>query len=109
MGMLSGHGVKLVLPALLRGLEDTAWRTKQASVLLLGAMAHCAPRQLGTALPQVVPRLGEVLQATHPKVQDAARKALEGVGRTVKNPEVAPAWFKKKHMANAASEEVGGG
>jgi len=43
-------------------------------------MAHCAPRQLGTALPSVVPKLSEVLSDPHPKVQLAARQALKEVG-----------------------------
>lgn len=28
----AGQGVKLVLPALLKGVEDKAWRTKQGSI-----------------------------------------------------------------------------
>jgi len=74
-----GAGIKLVLPALLKGVEDRQWRTKQGSIQLLGAMAYCAPRQLGTCLPTVVPRLSTVLSDPHPRVQAAARTALHEV------------------------------
>lgn len=88
MAQLTGHGVKLVLPSLLAGLSDSAWRSKQGSIQMLGSMAYCAPRQLSTCLPAIVPRLTEVITDPHPKVQEAARDALQLVGSTIRNPEV---------------------
>lgn len=71
--------MKLVLPAILQGVDDSAWRTKQGSIELLGTMAYLAPKQLSTSLPTVVPILGKTLSDPHPKVQASAKKALEEV------------------------------
>lgn len=89
MRNLTGPGVKLVLPTLLKGVSERAWRTKLASIELLGAMSNCAPSQLAASLPSIVPALAGVLNDAHPKVAAAAAGSIDLVGAAIRNPEVA--------------------
>jgi HEAT repeat protein len=88
MSKLSAHGVKLVLPAVLTSFNDSSWRTKQASINMLGSMSHLAPKQLASALPKVVPKLIEAFADTHPKVKASAQSALDEISDVIRNPEI---------------------
>lgn len=88
MSHLTGHGVKMVMPIVLSGLDVKQWRTKLEAIGLLGSMAYCAPRQLSACLPQIVPRLLQVGTDPHKQVQSAAKKALKQIGSVIRNPEI---------------------
>ncbi|KAI8927350.1 armadillo-type protein [Entophlyctis helioformis] len=88
MSKLSAHCVKLVLPSLLIGLQDKAWRSKTGSIEVMASMSALAPRQLSQSLPTIIPGICEALADSHQKVQESARQALVQFGNVIKNPEI---------------------
>lgn len=85
---LSAYGVTVILPDLLEGLEDTAWRSKKGACETLGAMAYLAPHQLAISLPEIIPPLTTVLNDSHKEVRLAANRSLKKFGDVINNPEI---------------------
>ena len=88
MSHLTSFGIKIVLPLVLKALDEKQWRTKLESIGLLSAMAYCSPAQLSACLPMIVPRLLEVRTDPNAKVQTASRAALRQISSVIKNPEI---------------------
>ncbi len=85
---LSSYGVKIILPTLLDGLEDSQWRSKKGACDLLGAMAYLDPQQLALSLPDIIPPLTNVLNDSHKEVRASANRSLQRFGEVISNPEV---------------------
>ena len=85
---LSSYGVKIVLPILLKGLDESQWRSKKGACDLLGAMAYLDPQQLAVSLPDIIPPLTNVLNDSHKEVRVAANRSLQRFGEVISNPEV---------------------
>ncbi|EWC46714.1 hypothetical protein DRE_03959 [Drechslerella stenobrocha 248] len=85
---LSSYGVTVILPTLLEGLDESAWRSKKGACDMLGNMAYLAPSQLAVSLPTIIPPLTNVLTDTHKEVRSAANRSLLKFGDVISNPEI---------------------
>ncbi|KAK6539624.1 translational activator of GCN4 [Orbilia ellipsospora] len=85
---LSSYGVTVILPTLLEGLDESAWRSKKGACEMLGNMAYLAPSQLAVSLPTIIPPLTNVLTDTHKEVRSAANRSLLKFGDVISNPEI---------------------
>ncbi|KAL6712825.1 translational activator of GCN4 [Lecanora helva] len=85
---LSSYGVKIILPILLEGLDESQWRSKKGACDSLGAMAYLDPQQLALSLPDIIPPLTGVLNDSHKEVRASANRSLQRFGEVISNPEV---------------------
>lgn len=70
---MSSYSVKILLPELLKGLEEEQnWRVKISYIWILGIMANSSARQLQTSLPIIVPTLSTCLSNAHPTIREKA-------------------------------------
>ncbi|KAI0980319.1 hypothetical protein GJ496_007225, partial [Pomphorhynchus laevis] len=88
MTKISAQGIRLIVPAILNGLESDKWRTKCGSADLLGAMSYCDSEQLATSLPSIIPGLIDMISDTHMKVQKSGIKAIERIASVISDREM---------------------
>eukprot|EP00605_Chrysophyceae_sp_TOSAG23-4_P001672 GSChrysophyteH1.ASY1.ANO1.1838.1 assembled CDS len=84
LGLLFEPYVVTIIPVFAHGVKQVL----APSLRLLGTMAHCAPKQLASCLPQIVPCLVQAGSDTHPRVKEGARLAMEDITTVIRNPEV---------------------
>lgn len=90
MNKLSAHGVKQMLAPIISTLtSNSAWKSRQEAIKMLGMMANCAPKQLAASLPQIVPSLVQASADPHPKVEESAKYAMTEISAVIRNPEIA--------------------
>eukprot|EP01054_Gregarina_sp_Poly1_P000949 Gregarina_sp_Poly_1__948@NODE_122_length_13497_cov_184_110052_g109_i0_p1_GENE_NODE_122_length_13497_cov_184_110052_g109_i0NODE_122_length_13497_cov_184_110052_g109_i0_p1_ORF_typecomplete_len2401_score373_88HEAT_EZ/PF13513_6/4e03HEAT_EZ/PF13513_6/87HEAT_EZ/PF13513_6/0_00059HEAT_EZ/PF13513_6/0_0017HEAT_EZ/PF13513_6/3_8e05HEAT_EZ/PF13513_6/0_87HEAT_EZ/PF13513_6/0_0013HEAT_EZ/PF13513_6/2_6e02HEAT_EZ/PF13513_6/3_2e02HEAT_EZ/PF13513_6/81HEAT_EZ/PF13513_6/2_2e02HEAT_EZ/PF13513_6/0_63HEAT_EZ/PF13513_6/9 len=89
MGCLSGHGLKAILPELLKvAAESTNWRSKVGSIELLGHVASVSPSHLVSVLNQVIPVLCENAHDSHKEVKAMASQAIRTLVCVITNPQL---------------------
>ncbi|ODV58740.1 Gcn1p [Ascoidea rubescens DSM 1968] len=88
MKSTTGFGVKKIIPLAIDNLDDISWRSKKASVELLGSMAYLDPTQLSFSLSTIVPEIVSVLTDTHKEVRKSADQSLKRFGEVIRNPEI---------------------
>lgn len=87
---LNPQAVRIVLPALVEGMESREWRTKVGALEMVAALAMRAPAQTAAALPEIVPIVSLQVWDTHRQVQSASKHALMAACACIANPDIEP-------------------
>mmetsp|Transcript_4636 Transcript_4636/g.8205 ORF Transcript_4636/g.8205 Transcript_4636/m.8205 type:complete len:1282 (-) Transcript_4636:1719-5564(-) len=89
MDKLDPRGVRKSVSLFLEGLTSSAWRIKQVSLQLLGALAKRRVPEMFRDLPIIVPAVMECVKDTKKQVGDAASDCLDNLGGMITNAETA--------------------
>jgi len=81
----------LICPLLLKAMKSTEWRVKVNALDRLAQCAGTAPRQVCSALPELIPGVTGQVWDTKAQVNKAAGSCLLAICKTNPNPDIAPA------------------
>jgi elongation factor 3 len=104
---LNPHAVRLVLPALLDGMDSKEWRCKVGALEMAAALARRAPAQTAAALPEIVPVVSLQVWDTHRQVQAASKHALLAACACIANPDIEPLVDKLVSVIGRPEETLG--
>merc|ERR1712157_318724 len=86
---INPFAMKSLLPPLFDYLAvEKKWMQRQRSLKCIGLFAKTAPKQLGDALPLVVPELTACMWDTKKQVKSAATKAMKGALDVIGNSDI---------------------
>eukprot|EP00271_Cylindrocystis_brebissonii_P017671 TRINITY_DN467_c0_g1_i1.p1 TRINITY_DN467_c0_g1~~TRINITY_DN467_c0_g1_i1.p1 ORF type:complete len:1057 (+),score=230.82 TRINITY_DN467_c0_g1_i1:190-3360(+) len=75
--LICPFAAKQLTGAIFEGMADRKnWKTAEAALVLLGVLAHHAPRQLSLCLPEIVPKVSESMSDSKEQVKKAAFAAM---------------------------------
>ncbi|KAK9722695.1 translational elongation factor EF-1 alpha [Basidiobolus ranarum] len=90
MALPCEHAVPALLPVLFDALQNGKWQTKLGSLSLISELARTSSEQVRVCLPDIVPRVSEIMWDTKPEVQTAAKVTMRHVCDVVGNPDIEP-------------------
>ncbi|ORX99938.1 hypothetical protein K493DRAFT_323797 [Basidiobolus meristosporus CBS 931.73] len=90
MALPCEHAVPALLPVLFDALENGKWQTKLGSLALISELSRGSPEQVQACLPDIIPRVSEIMWDTKPEVQAAAKATMRSVCDVVGNPDIEP-------------------
>jgi len=85
----SPFSMKSFLPAIFAQLPvEKSWQIREQALLCLEAMTTVAPKQMGNALPEVVPEITACMWDTKKQVKTSATKAMKACCNVIGNKDI---------------------
>eukprot|EP00854_Cymbomonas_tetramitiformis_P018033 gene18033-21477_t len=87
---VSPYAVRALLPALFSGLESSFWQAKAGALNMLITLTTRAPKQVAANLPEIIPKVSEVMTDMKAEVVTAAQTCMAKACDTIGNLDIEP-------------------